>query len=236
MTDQPNQKVILITGTRKGIGKYLAQTFASRGWQVIGCSRREPDWQAVGYEHVLADVSDEAQVTALFRHVRKQYGCLDAALNNAGIASMNHVLLTPAGSAQTVMNTNFLGTFLVCREAAKLMMKQKQGRIVNFSTVAVPFDLEGDAVYAASKAAVEKLTRILAREIGAAGITVNTIGPTPIDTDLIRAVPPEKIAHLIDRLAIKRAGTFDDVLNVIDFLLHPDSGYITGQTIYLGGA
>jgi len=157
-------------------------------------------------------------------------------LNNAGIASMNHVLLTPGSSVQSVMNTNFLGTFLVCREAARLMMKQKNGRIINFSTVAVPLDLEGDAVYAASKSAVEKFTRILAREIGPLGITVNTIGPAPIDTDLIRNIPPEKMAKLINSLAIKRYGTFEDVLNVIDFLIHPKSSFITGQTIYLGGA
>jgi 3-oxoacyl-[acyl-carrier protein] reductase len=240
MSTPPAQKVMLITGTRKGIGQYLAQTYAARGWRVIGCSRREPDWQAENYEHVLTDISDETQVTALFRHIRQQYGRLDAALNNAGIASMNHVLLTPASSVQSVLNTNFLGTFLVCREAAKLMMKHKSGRIVNFSTVAVPLDLEGDAVYAASKAAVEKFTRIFAREIGPLGgpfgITVNTIGPAPIDTDLIRNVPPEKIAKLIDALALKRGSTFEDVLHTVDFLIDPASGAVTGQTIYLGGA
>jgi 3-oxoacyl-[acyl-carrier protein] reductase len=231
-----NTPVMLITGTRKGIGRFLAQAYAERDWQVIGCSRKPADWQTPGYEHVLADVSDEVQVQALFRHIRKRYGRLDAALNNAGIASMNHVLLTPGSSAQAVMNTNFMGTFLVCREAAKLMIKHKSGRIVNFSTVAVPQDLEGDAVYAASKSAVEKFTRILAREIGPLGITVNTIGPTPIETDLIRSVPKEKIDKLVNDLAIRRLGTFEDVLHLVDFLIQPESGYITGQTIYLGGA
>ena len=241
MTPNPAPSpVMLITGTRKGIGRFLAQSYAGRGWRVVGCSRKPAEWEAPGYEHVQADVSSEQDVQALFRHIRKTYGQLDAALNNAGIASMNHVLLTPASSAQKVLNTNFMGTFLVCREAAKLMLKRKTGRIVNFSTIAVPFDLEGDAVYAASKSAVEKFTRILAREIGPLGgplgITVNTIGPTPIETDLIRGVPQEKIARLVDDLAIKRLGTFEDVLHLIDFLIQPESGYITGQTIYLGGA
>jgi 3-oxoacyl-[acyl-carrier protein] reductase len=97
-------------------------------------------------------------------------------------------------------------------------------------------DLEGEAVYAASKSAVEKFTRILAREIGSTGITVNTIGPSPIETDLIRSVPREKIDRLVDHLAIKRLGTFDDVRHLVDFLIHAESGYITGQTIYLGGS
>jgi 3-oxoacyl-[acyl-carrier protein] reductase len=115
------------------------------------------------------------------------------------------------------------------------MQKRKFGRIINFSTVAVPFHLEGEAVYAASKAAVEELTRILAREFADLGITVNAIGPTPINTDLIRGVPQEKIQALINRQAIKRPGKFEDIFNLIDFLVKPESDFITGQVIYLGG-
>ena len=228
--------VMLITGTRKGIGKVLAQTYVSRGFTVIGCSRKEADWQAENYRHILTDISDEQQVIDLHRLIRKEYGRLDITLNNAGIASMNHSLLTPGETASRVMNTNFLGTFLVCRESVKVMKKNKWGRIVNFSTIAVPFDLEGEAVYAASKSAVEKFTRVLAREIGSYGITVNTIGPSPIQTDLIRSIPEEKIQVLVNRLAIKRLGTFEDILNLINFLIKDESQYITGQTIYLGGA
>ena len=227
---------MLITGTRKGIGRFLAQSYAARGYRVIGCSRKPAEWEAEGYEHILADVSDEQQVQALHRHIRSRYDRLDVTINNAGIASMNHVLLTPGSSAQALVNTNFIGTFLVCRESARLMMKRKWGRIVNFSTVAVPLDLEGDALYAATKSAVEKFTRILAREIGAFGITVNTIGPTPVDTDLIRSVPEAKIDSLVEKLAIKRRGSFEEVQHVIDFFIHPDSSFVTGQTIYLGGA
>jgi 3-oxoacyl-[acyl-carrier protein] reductase len=231
-----DKPVMLITGTRKGIGQNLAQTYARRGFLVVGCSRKEAGWEEEGYEHLLVDVGIEKHVLKLFRHIRKQYNRLDITLNNAGIANMNHILLTPGSTAERIMNTNFLGTFMVCRESAKLMMKKKWGRIINFSTVAVPMDLEGDAIYAASKSAVEKFTRILAHEIGSLGITANAIGPTPIETDMIRSVPKEKIDHLVENLAIKRLGTFDDVVNLIDFLIRPESDYITGQTIYLGGS
>jgi 3-oxoacyl-[acyl-carrier protein] reductase len=109
------------------------------------------------------------------------------------------------------------------------------GRIVNFTTVAVPLALEGEAAYVASKAAVESLTRVLARELGPFGIRVNAVGPTPVETDLIRAVPKEKIDALLARQVLPRMGTPEDVARVVDFFLSPASDFVTGQVIYLGG-
>ena len=228
-------RVVLITGTRKGIGRFLADHFVRAGDRVVGCSREAPDWRLEGYDHVLADVTDENQVIALVSEVRRRHGRLDMVINNAGIASMNHLLLTPGATIERIMRTNFVGAALVSREGAKLMIKGDGGRIVNMSTVAVPMRLEGEAVYAASKAALETFTRILAYELGRWAITVNALGPTPIETDLIRAVPKAKIDAIVARLAIKRLATFEDIAHAIDFLVHPASGYITGQTLYLGG-
>ena len=115
------------------------------------------------------------------------------------------------------------------------MKKKHFGRIVNLTTVATPLKLVGEAVYASSKAAIVSLTQILGKELAEFGITVNAIGPTPIKTDLIRAIPKDKIEDLIDSLAIKRYGEVRDVINVIDFFIKPESDYITGQVIYLGG-
>ena len=226
--------VILITGTRKGIGRYLAERYLEKGFTVVGCSRSECDLQHDSYAHYELDVADEKAVQKLFVQIRKIHGKLDYLLNNAGTASMNHSLLTPGKTVEKLLNTNFVGTFYFCREAAKLM-KKTGGRIVNFTTVAVPLNLEGEAIYVASKSAVESLTRVLAQEFAAFGITVNNIGPVPVQTDLIRAVPEDKIAQLIGRQAIKRFGTYEDVINVIDFYLNPQSDFITGQTLYLGG-
>jgi 3-oxoacyl-[acyl-carrier protein] reductase len=106
---------------------------------------------------------------------------------------------------------------------------------VNLASVATPLKLEGEAVYAASKAAVISFTQVIAKEVASFGITVNAIGPTPIETDLIRSVPKEKLDQLIQLQAIKRHGTFSDVANVIDFLIRPESDFITGQVIFLGG-
>ncbi len=228
-------RVIIITGTRKGIGRYLAEQYLAEGDKIYGCSRRNTDLVHPNYSHTNLDVSNEADVMAFVRNVYKENKHIDVLINNAGCAAMNHFLLTPYTTAERVFNTNFMGTFLMCREVAKYMVKAKTGRIVNYSTVAVALNLHGELVYSASKAAVEQLTRVLADEIGESGITVNAVGPTPIDTDLIKNVPEEKLQDLLSHQCIKRFGKFEDVKNVIDFFLRPESNFITAQTIYLGG-
>jgi 3-oxoacyl-[acyl-carrier protein] reductase len=227
--------VTLITGTRKGIGRYLAEYYLAKGHTVVGCSRSETDLLHDNYAHFIADVADETAIKALVRSVAKKYGRIDNLINNAGVAMMNHILFTPVSAVQNVLNTNYLGTFIFTREVSKVMMKNNYGRIVNFSTVAVPIHLDGEAVYASSKAAVAEFTKIAAKELGSYGITVNAVGPTPIKTDLIKNVPADKIQRLLDLQAIKRFGEFEDVSNIIDFFLSPSSGFVTGQTIYLGG-
>jgi len=228
-------RVILVTGTRKGLGRHLAEHYLALGWRVAGCSRGEASLDHASYTHFSLDVADEAAVVKMVGAIVGAHGRIDALLNNAGIAAMNHLMLTPQATARRIFDTNVTGSFLFLREVAKAMVRQKSGRIVNFSTVAVPLNLEGEAIYAASKAAVETLTRIAARELGSFGITVNAIGPTPIATDLIKGVPPEKINALIARQAIRRAGEPRDVANVVDFLLRPESDFVTGQVLYLGG-
>lgn len=228
-------RIIIITGTRKGIGRYLAEQYLQEGDIVYGCSRRICDIEHPNYHHTRLDVSDETEVVSFVRNVYKNHKRIDVLINNAGCASMNHFLLTPYDTAKKVFNTNFFGTFLMCREVAKYMVKNKSGRIVNYSTVAVALNLHGELVYSASKAAIEQLTRVLADEIGESGITVNAVGPTPIDTDLIKNVPENKLQDLLSHQCIKRFGQFEDVKNVIDFFLKPESNFITAQTIYLGG-
>ena len=230
-----DRRVLLITGTSRGIGEHLASHYIEQGFQVVGCSRRPVAAASDNYRHFCLDITDEQSVRQMFGEITRSYGRLDVLINNAGIASMNHLLLTPAKVARNIFETNFIGTFLLCREAAKLMKRREFGRIINFTTVATPLKLEGEAVYAASKAAVVSFTQIIARELSSFGITVNALGPTPIQTDLIKAVPPEKINQLVERQAIKRLGQFSDISNVIDFFIRPESSFITGQTLFLGG-
>lgn len=228
-------QVMLITGTRKGIGKYLAETYAQRGYIVEGCSRGESSIDVPNYAHTSLDVASEKGVKAWISGVARKHGRIDVVLNNAAIATMNHVLLTPAATANRMLEVNFTGTMLVCRDAAKVMMRRKHGRIVNFTTIVAPIALAGEAVYAASKSAVVTFTRILAFELGQWGITCNSFGATPIMTDMIKGVPKDKIDAVVDGLAIKRLGTNEDCINVCDFFISPASDNITGQVIYLGG-
>jgi len=229
------RKVMVITGTRKGIGRLLAEYYLKNNYIVAGCSRKNSSLVHPNYTHYQLDVADEESVVRMVRDVYDKHHKIDILLNNAGIASMNHFILTPIDTARRVFDTNFFGSFIFLRETAKVMVKEKYGRVINFSTVAVPLRLEGEAVYSASKSAVEILTKITAKELGQLGITVNAIGPTPIQTDLIKAVSKKKIDDLISRQAIRRLGEFKDIVNVIDFFIDDKSNFVTGQVIFLGG-
>jgi 3-oxoacyl-[acyl-carrier protein] reductase len=232
---RPDAPVTLITGTSRGLGAALARHYLGRGHRVVGCSRQADPGLGEGYTHFTVDVADEDAVRGMFAEVRQSLGRLDHLVNNAGVAAMNHALTTPMSTVMKVLETNVAGTFLCCREGARLMRKNRYGRIVNLSSVAVPLRLEGESIYAASKAAVESLTAVLARELAPFGITVNAVGPVPIETDLIRGVPAEKIDALVARQAIPRRGEWTDLANVTDFFLSEASGMVTGQTLYLGG-
>lgn len=234
------QRLALVTGTRKGLGLAIAEHLLQQGWLVAGCSRKPAPLQHPHYTHHELDLGDEKAVIALVRAVARQAkssgATFEALINNAGSASMNHLLLTPVASLQRLFELNVFGSFACLREAAKVMQRNKTaGRIINFTSVAVPLNLEGEAAYAASKAALESLTRVAARELGPYGITVNALGPTPVPTDLIKGVPKEKIDDLVNRQSIRRLGTTADVCNVVDFFLDRQSDFITGQTLYLGG-
>ncbi len=230
-----DRPVALVTGARKGIGRHLAEHLLRSGYRVVGCGRTTEGWAAERFEYVRADVTEEASVIAMVRHVSKAYGRLDAVINNAALAFMNHSLLTPVSTVDKMLRANVSGTFLVSREAAKVMRKRKFGRIVNVTSAVVPLRLAGEAAYLASKGAVEVLSQVMARELAELGITVNVVGPGPTATDMIRGVPKQKIDALVDQFYIKRLTTMDDIANVVSFFLRPESSAVTGQVVYLNG-
>ncbi len=230
-----DKKVMIVTGSRKGIGKYMAEYYLEKGFQIIGCSRGESDFVHENYEYQQLDVADEKAVKKFVAGIAKKYGKIDYLINNAGVASMNHSFLTPLSVVEKIFRTNVFGSFLFMREVGKIMSKKKFGRMVNLTTFAVPFKLEGEAAYAASKAAVTVMAESMAREYADYGITINTVAPPAVETDLIKNVPKEKLDKLLQRQAIHRYGHAKDVCNTIDFFLKDESDLVTGQTVYLGG-
>jgi 3-oxoacyl-[acyl-carrier protein] reductase len=227
---------VLITGASKGLGAALAQHHLDRGDLVIGCGRAAASIEHERYTHHRVDVADEAAVRGMFQEVRKRHGGLDALINNAGVASMNPVALTPLDSVRRMLDTNFVGVFLCTHAALRLLRGSPAGRIVNLTTIAVPLRLEGEAIYAATKSAVETFTRVTAKEVAPLGITCNAVGPSPVKTALTGNVPAAKMDALLARMAPPRWAEASDVINIVDFFLRPESGMVTGQVIYLGGA
>jgi 3-oxoacyl-[acyl-carrier protein] reductase len=232
------KRVALITGSSRGIGRHLAQHLTARNFEVVGCSRTaaEPT-DATNYTHLIANVGLEEDIAELFRTIRTRYGRLDIVINNAAVNSaIGLSMLTSRSAATETLMTNVLGTFAVSREAAKLMMRGKWGRVINFSSMAVRHEIAGEAIYSASKAAIQTLTRVMAKELYRYGITCNAIAPAAIETDMMNAVPKEALREVLARNAIPEMGRLEDVSNAVDWLIQPESQAVTGQVIFLGGA
>lgn len=230
--------VVLVTGTSRGIGKHLARHFIECDAIVVGCSRSPcDDLDGPRYSHHVVDVSSEAEVVELFRSIRGDHGRLDVAINNAArTPTRSLVALTPAAAAAETLATNALGPFLVCREAVKLMMRRRSGRIINVGSMVTRLQLEGEAIYTASKAALNAMTRVLAREVASHGITCNVVAPAMVDTVSMADVDSLELRQAVAPAADPVPGSLEDVAAAVDLLIRPDASAITGQIVYLGGA
>jgi 3-oxoacyl-[acyl-carrier protein] reductase len=229
--------IALVTGTRTGIGKALAEHFLDRGDTVVGCSRRPSSIRHPEYHHHEIDLTESARTRSMFRAARREFGHLDVLVNNAGTSVMNHFMMTPDDTARTVFDLNFFAVLNCCREAAKLLQKSPEpsAAILNVSTVAVPWALDGQLVYSASKSAVEQLTRVMSKELAGFGIRVNGIGLPPVRTVLTRTLAPQTLDAVVDRQTIGRMCELEDIVGPVDFLTTGRSEFVTGETLYLGG-
>ncbi len=232
-----SKTVILITGSRKGIGRYLVEYYAAKGISVIGFSREKSEFESEFYEHFCIDIGEEQQVKEAFKTIRKKYEKLDVLINCAAInPSVSHFILTPTTAIEKAYRTNVIGLMNCCRESIKLMMKNNFGRIINLSSMAAKHEIIGDSVYAPTKAAINSFTRVLAKEVNKNGITCNVIAPAAIETDMSTNMNQDILQKVLDRNAITNYGKMDDVSNTTDWLIKESSNGITGQIIYLGGA
>jgi 3-oxoacyl-[acyl-carrier protein] reductase len=229
-------KIVLVTGARRGVGRLITEHFLKQGAQVIGFSKHLDEGEKSDrYRAIEVDVGDADSVAKGFEQVRKQFGRVDIVINNAAVLTSQYAMIMPAAAVKAMLDVNILGTFLVSREAAKLMRKNKWGRIINIGSMAASLEPIGDSVYAASKAAISTLANVMAKEYASLNITCNTLGITGIATDMLSQLPKDKIDSVIASLPLPRYATPDDIFNVIDFFGSERSGYITGQTVFLGG-
>ena len=242
------RRAALVTGSSRGIGLAVAEQLAAAGFNVaLICSSeaglpalREQAGRIAG-EHgvqvvaIAASVADEAEANALVEQAHEAFGRLDAVVNNAGITRDGLMVRMKDDDFDRVIDVNLKGTFHICRAAGKIMMKQRYGRIVNMSSISGVGGNAGQANYAASKAGVIGLTKTIARELAARGVTANAVAPGFISTDMTDALSEKQREAIGEQIPMKRFGTVDDVAHLVGFLASEESGYITGQVICIDG-
>lgn len=229
-------KSILITGSSRGLGLSLAEHYANLGYTVYGCSRGANLFKSDNYEHFCLDVGNEAEVVEMFRKISANKIPLEILINNAGLTQSSLGVFTGGNIANQIIQTNLIGAFFVVREAIKIMMRHKYGRVINFSSINVPQRSSGSAIYNASKAGLAAFSDVLARECCAQDITFNTIA--------LSIVANSGMAESLDQksIKVKQAGllkpgflTTKEVIHAIDFFISPLAKNITCQTLNFGG-
>lgn len=240
------QPVAIVTGASRGIGATVARRLAADGFAVIvnyagstaAAAEVVAGIVAAGGQAaaVQADVSDPAAARTLFDEAVRAYGRVDVLVNNAGVmpANMPALVDTDDATFDRMFDINVKGSFNTMREAVKRL--QAGGRIVNFSSTVVGLATPGYTAYAASKAAIETITNILAKELRGRQITVNAVAPGPTATDLfLNGKTPELVERLAKAAPLERLGTPEDIAGVVSFLASPDAGWVNGQTIRANG-
>ena len=225
--------MIIVTGASRGLGRSVAERLISSGREVLSLSRTS---EGAPGESVTCDVSDYEAVKTVAQSLRKEKREIEGLVNAAGIASMNLAVTTPPSMTQKLIQTNLAGTIHCCQLFAPLMIRKKAGSIINFSTIAVTLGLKGESIYAASKAGVEGFSRAFAREMADFDIRVNCIAPGPIKTDLLKGVSDEQIDAIVAQQILPKLFLPDDIADLCEFLLGPQSQSLSGQVLKVGGA
>ncbi|WP_302962517.1 3-oxoacyl-[acyl-carrier-protein] reductase [uncultured Adlercreutzia sp.] len=248
MTETQERRAAVVTGSTRGIGREIARELASAGMNVVvnsSSAKSLPAAEALAAEiagefgveavAVAANVADEAEANALIDAAMEAFGRVDVLVNNAGITRDGLAARMSDADFDAVIDINLKGTFHCCRAAAKVMMKQRWGRIVNLSSVVGVYGNAGQVNYAASKAGVIGMTKTLAKELARRNITANAVAPGFIATDMTDALSDSQKEAIVGRIGSGRLGEPADIAHLVRFLASDEASYITGQVICVDG-
>jgi 3-oxoacyl-[acyl-carrier protein] reductase len=247
MTNPANLEgqIALVTGASRGIGRAIALELARQGAKVIGTATSEAGSAAISQymnelgegrgRGMVLDVNDAERCNALVAEIQKEYGGLSILVNNAGITQDQLAMRMKDEEWDAVIATNLTSVARLSRAVLRGMMKAKQGRIINITSVVGSAGNPGQMNYAAAKAGVAGMSRALAREIGSRNITVNCVAPGFIDTDMTRALDEQQVSSLLQQIPLARLGQPADIASAVAFLASPQAGYITGTTLHVNG-
>ncbi|HYE37062.1 3-oxoacyl-ACP reductase FabG [Methylocaldum sp.] len=236
--------IAVVTGASRGIGRAIALRLARDGHTVIGTATSESGANAIssaltegGFrgKGMVLDVSEADSVEQFFKAVNEEFGAPLILVNNAGITRDNLLMRMKDEEWDDIIRTNLSSVYRTCKAALRGMMKAREGRMVNITSVVGAMGNAGQTNYAAAKAGIIGFTKSLAREVGSRNITVNAVAPGFIDTDMTRALPEESRKALLDNIPLARLGSADEVAGVVAFLCSDDAAYITGETLHVNG-
>jgi len=238
------EKLVLVTGASRGIGQAIALTLGNAGATVIGTATSEKGTEAISKqftEHkitgqgMILNVTDDNNIAELMKNINEQYGAVDILINNAGITRDNILMRMKQDEWDEIIDTNLASVFKMSKAVLRGMMKKRAGRIISITSVVGAMGNSGQTNYAAAKAGIMGFTKSLAREVGSRGITVNTVAPGFIQTDMTDALPDEQKKALASQIPMTRLGTVDEIAQTVLFLAGEGGSYITAQTIHVNG-
>ena len=237
-------KIALVTGASRGIGKAIAQTLGAENATVIGTATGKNGADSISSAFIEAnikgtgmvlDVANPDSVINCLKQVTEEYGAPDILVNNAGITRDNLLVMMKDEQWDDIINTNLSSVFRMSKAVLRPMMKKRDGRIINISSVVGATGNPGQTNYAAAKAGLVGFSKSLAREVGSRNITVNCVAPGFVDTDMTRALTEKQQRDLIQYVPLARLGRPEEIASAVAFLASPSAGYITGATLHVNG-
>ncbi|MDC0939981.1 SDR family oxidoreductase [Candidatus Pelagibacter sp.] len=234
-------KIIIVTGASKGLGFGITERLLSKGWMVAGFSRKT-NKKVINLKKKykkkfifeLMDIKNYSKYEKFLDKIKKK-GSLYGLINNAGTVNEDLLVRQDDKHIKNLLEINLLAPILFTKKVIKYMMINSSGRIINISSIVAKSGYKGTVAYSSTKSGLEGMTRALSRELGGKNITVNSIAPGYMKTDLTKNMNPKKLAQIIRRTPLKRAGDIEDIIGIVEFLLNKEASYISGQSILVDG-